>query len=200
MGDDELTDRLATDLGGSIELLVCAYERRLYAFGLTLTRSPRDAEEVAQDTFVRAYRALATYSPERIAALHLRPWLFQIAVNVARNRLRRVQIPEVPLDGVSRTDGPVARLTAERSDEPEAQAMAREGDARVGRLVGELPTRYREAVVLRHVHGLGYGEIAAIVGQPVGTVKSNVHRGVALLRAELAAERSVVPASAPVAR
>lgn len=184
MDDATLAALLAADLDGSFEALVRAYQHRLYAFGLRLTASPRDAEEIAQDAFIRAYRALARYPAERVAALRVRPWLFQIAVNVARNRQRGGRIHETPLD-VSE-EGTISR---EPADDPNVgpEATAERGEARdeLARLVAELPERYRAAVVLRHVEGLRYHEVAAALGQPVGTVKANVHRGVALLRRAL---------------
>ena len=90
---------LAEDLDGQFELLVRTYQDRLYSFALRLSRSREDAEEIAQDAFVRAYRALKTYAPERIAALSLRAWLYQIALNVTRNRFRRRRPVHVSLEG-----------------------------------------------------------------------------------------------------
>src|SRR5215212_10966000 len=95
--DDTLTTGLAADLDGTFEVLVRAYQDRLYAFGLRLTGNPRDAEEIAQDAFVRAYRALARYPAEQVRTLKLRAWLFQVTVNVARNRARAHRPTETPL-------------------------------------------------------------------------------------------------------
>jgi RNA polymerase sigma-70 factor (ECF subfamily) len=185
VNDDTLTHGLATDLDGTFEALVRAYQDRLYAFGLRLTGSPRDAEEIAQDAFIRAYRALTRYPAERIETLKLRAWLFQVTVNVARNRARTRRLAEVPLIS---EDGTLDRL-AERADNaadgPEQQAERHEEQEQLATVVATLPERYRAAVVLRHIQGLSYQEIAAVLGQPAGTVKSNVHRGVAYLRAAL---------------
>ncbi len=73
------------------ERLVRDHQHRIYALGLALTGNRHDAEDVAQDTFVRAYRALATYPPERIRELKQKAWLHRIAVNVVRNRVRGVR-------------------------------------------------------------------------------------------------------------
>ncbi len=180
----ELPEALAGDLDGSFERLVRDFQDRLYAFALRLTGSPQDAEEVAQDAFVRAYRALCDYPPERIRSLALKPWLYQIALNVARNRVRGRRLAVVPLDG------PDGRPRADPPDDerrrPEAAVERAERRDDLGALVAALPERYRAAVVLRHVEGLRYDELAAALGQPVGTVKANVHRGVRLLREALA--------------
>jgi RNA polymerase sigma-70 factor (ECF subfamily) len=184
---DDLTllTTLARDLDSGFEGLALAYQRRLYGLALRLTTSPPDAEEIAQDTLVRAYRALATYPAERIEALSLRPWLYQIAVNVWRNRVRRARLREVSLEGDA---GATAfELPASADAQPERQAEANERRREMAALVAGLAPRYRVAVTLRHVYELTYPEIAATLEQPVGTVKANVHRGVRILREALLA-------------
>jgi RNA polymerase sigma-70 factor (ECF subfamily) len=189
---DDLTllTALARDLDANFEALALAYQRRLYGLALRLTNSPPDAEEIAQDTLVRAYRALATYPAERIQALSLRAWLYQIAVNVWRNRARRARLREVSLEG---DDGAMAfELPGAAEAQPERQAESNERRRELGALVASLAPRYREAIVLRHVYELTYLEIAATLDQPVGTVKANVHRGVRLLRDALLAHADTV--------
>jgi RNA polymerase sigma-70 factor (ECF subfamily) len=184
---DDLTllTTLARDLDTGFEALALAYQRRLYGLALRLTSSPPDAEEIAQDALVRAYRALATYPTERIEALSLRPWLYQIAVNVWRNRVRRARLREVSLEG---DDGATAfEAPAPAETQPERQAESNERRQELGALVATLAPRYRVAVVLRHVYELTYPEIAETLEQPVGTVKANVHRGVRILREALLA-------------
>jgi RNA polymerase sigma-70 factor (ECF subfamily) len=180
--DGALVQALAGDLDVGFEAVVRAYQQRVYAFALRLTASPRDAEEIAQDAFVRAYRALAGYERERVLALKLRPWLFQIAVNVTRNRARGRRVNEVPLVTSDDRDGAAIDVPDDAAEQPDAVAERHANEAELAAIVASLPERYRAAVVLRHVQGLSYQEIAAALGQPAGTVKSNVHRGVALLR------------------
>ncbi len=84
MHDQDLSAALAADVDGSFEQLVLTFQDRLYAFALRLTGSPQDAEEVTQDAFVRAYRALVSYPDSRIRSLALRPWLHQIVLNIFR--------------------------------------------------------------------------------------------------------------------
>ncbi|MBV9791485.1 MAG: sigma-70 family RNA polymerase sigma factor, partial [Chloroflexi bacterium] len=95
---EDLEAALAANVDRCFECLVLTYQDRLYCFALRLTQNAQDAEEIAQDAFVRAYRALAGYDPERIATMALRPWLYQIALNVFRNRVRSRQLPVTPLD------------------------------------------------------------------------------------------------------
>jgi RNA polymerase sigma-70 factor, ECF subfamily len=183
MDDTSLSRGLATDLDGSFEQLVRTYQDRLYGFALRLTGSRQDAEESTQDAFVRAFRALERYPTERRRELHLRPWLYQIALNVVRNRVRRQQLPTLPVDG------PVANgLAAQPDQQPEIVALHAEGWHDLVHALAELPTRYKTAVVLRHVQGLSYAEAAEVLDQPIGTTKSDVHRGLRLLRERLEAD------------
>jgi RNA polymerase sigma factor (sigma-70 family) len=156
------------------ERMVHEHQDRIYGLGFALTGNRHDAEEVAQDTFLRAYRALCTYSPERIHELKQRAWLHRIAVNVARNRYRGVRPRLVELNGSEQDAEPG----------PEARAVRRAQLDDVAASLAALPVRYREAVVLRFVQDLSYAEVADALGQPVGTVKSNVHRALKLLRGE----------------
>ncbi len=156
------------------ERMVDEHKDRIFAASLAMTGNRHDAEEVAQDTFFRAFRALQTYSPERIRDLKERAWLHRIAVNVVRNRVRGVRPRLVELNG-SHPD---------RSPGPEANVMERMQIDELATRVAGLPMRYREAVVLRHVRDLSYAEVAEALGQPVGTVKANVHRGLKLLRGD----------------
>ena len=189
MSDEHsLSGRLASDLDAHFEELVRTFQDRLFGFALRLTTSPQDAEESTQDTFVRAYRAMQRYPAERVATLRLKPWLYQIALNVVRNRVRGVQIAQVAIDG------PVGETLTDtaREEQPESATLGAESLDRLARLIKDLPERYASAVVLRHVHGLSYVEAAEVLGQPVGTTKSDVHRGLRLLRTALEPELQLV--------
>jgi RNA polymerase sigma-70 factor (ECF subfamily) len=180
----ELPGRLAHDLDGAFEDLVVAHQRLVFGLALRVVGDPADAEEVAQDTFERAYHALAAYEAERVAAMRLRPWLATIALNLARNRLRRRPPPARPLeDG----DGQPLAVAAPAATGPAEVAERGQQRELLAELLAGLPRGYREAVVLRHVEGLPYAEVAEILGRPVGTVKTHVHRGVRQLREHLEA-------------
>jgi RNA polymerase sigma-70 factor (ECF subfamily) len=189
MSDDlSLSRRLATDLDSSFEDLVRTFQDRLYGFALRLTSSPQDAEDSAQDTFVRAYRALQRYPADRVAALKLKPWLYQIALNVVRNRVRTPRLAAVAINE------PVAntiRLDV-REEQPEPAALGTEVQAQLQAALRQIPARYATAVILRHIQGLSYAEAAQVLDQPVGTTKSDVHRGLRLLRSALDPESLLV--------
>jgi RNA polymerase sigma factor (sigma-70 family) len=181
---DDLTARLARDLEGSFAELMAEHQDLVFGVALRVTGDRQAAEDVAQEAFVRAYRALKRYPRARIEQMRLRPWLARISLNLARND-RRARRPNEPLDDTvwdhaSPVDGPV-RLV-ERREEHRLWS----------RLLNQLPERYRLAVALRHVEGLSYQEISDALARPVGSVKSDVHRGVRELRAAYEAELRLV--------
>ena len=182
--DSPLLAALADDLDRSFEALVVAHQDRLYSIALRMLGDPRDAEEAAQDAFVRVYRALAGYDRERIQALRLRPWLATIVLNLCRNRLaRRAGAGRVPppLSLDSALPGDMEPRTRAATG-PAASASVRAAAYEWAGLLMTLPAAYRRAIVLRHVDGLSYPELAIALDRPEGTVKAQVHRGLALLR------------------
>jgi RNA polymerase sigma-70 factor (ECF subfamily) len=188
--DEALRNRLADDLDGAFEDLVRAYQDRLFSFALRLTARREDAEEVAQDAFVRAYRALASYPAERVRAMALRAWLYQITLNVARNRFRGKKLKLVSLDHPLSPRGETAWEAADAEDtRPDARYEQSRRRTDMASLVAGLPERYRAPILLRYVEGLRLDEVAKVLGQPLGTAKSNVHRGVNALREALVASR-----------
>lgn len=181
--DSPLIAALADDLDGSFEALVLAHQDRLYSIALRVLGDPRDAEEAAQDAFVRAYRALAGYDTARIRELRLRPWLATIVLNLCRSRLARRPATGRPALSL---DAPLPGTLEPRADEshgPAAATAARAAAEDWAGLLMTLPPAYRSAVVLRHVDGLTYPELATALDRPEGTVKAQVHRGLGLLRA-----------------
>jgi RNA polymerase sigma factor (sigma-70 family) len=197
--DESLRSGLAADLDGTFESLVCAYQDRLYSFALRVTRNPQDAEEIAQDAFVRAYRALGSYEPARVRALALRAWLYRITLNVARNRLRGKRPRLVSLDSPhphphAGSESDVRwEPHADPAERPDARYEENRRRADIATLVGRLPKRYREPLILRYVEGLRLDEVARVLGQPLGTAKSNVHRGIVALRESLSRSRASAP-------
>ncbi|MBA3235743.1 MAG: sigma-70 family RNA polymerase sigma factor [Chloroflexi bacterium] len=180
---DPLIDLLAEDLDASFEALVQGHEDRIYTIALRMLGDPRDAEEAAQDTFVRAYRALGAFDRERISELRLRPWLATIALNVCRSRLTgRKARPRASLSlDVELPGGLEPRAPEARG--PAAIQASRDATADWAALLMTIPSTYRSPIVLRHVDGLSYPELALALDRPEGTVKAQVHRGLGLLRA-----------------
>lgn len=186
--DDRLTADLAHDLDGSFDALVLAHQDRLYSIALRVLGDPHDAEEAAQDALVRAYRALAEYEPARIRELRLRGWLATIVLNLCRSRVaRRAARGAAPLT-LDAEDGAFVAPPAPTWRGPSAVVERRAERDRWAVRLAALPLPYRSAVVLRHIDGLSYPEAAAALGRPEGTVKAQVHRGIAMLRTMLEAE------------
>lgn len=189
---DSLVADLASDLDGAFETMVRAFQDRLYSFAHRLCGNREDAEEVAQDSFVRAYRALKTYPAERIRALSLQAWLYRITLNVARNKWRGKRVRLVSFENGG-ADGEAARRAWESSnaadERPDSRLEQEQDRAGLASLVATLPERYRAALILRYVEGLRLEEVATILKQPLGTAKSNVHRAVNLLRRAISDSR-----------
>jgi RNA polymerase sigma factor (sigma-70 family) len=195
--DVALANRLSRDLEGAFPALVEGHQDRLYTIALRLLGDRRDAEEVAQDALVRAFRAMAGYPRERTAALRLRPWLASIAVNLSRNRRRRLEDRRPPNQLEPLLDAGFDPAADGRA-RPDAMSDRRETQRELARALLQLTPAVRAAIVLRHVDGLSVAETAEALGRPEGTVKAQVHRGLRELRSVL--ERSNVsfdPSSSP---
>lgn len=166
---------VAAAAGGDLdafEKLVQRHQTRLVGYLRGLTNTEVDAEDLAQEAFLRAYRSLKGFR----GTSSFRTWLYQIATNVFRNWLekRRNQAPvnagsiDAPPPGM---DEPVEPMGEEN---PEAQHLQRDA---IDRALAQLPDDQREAVLLRDVEGFEYREIAEQLGVPLGTVESRIFRG-----------------------
>ena len=165
----------------NFETVVDDYQRRLYGFALRMTGNREDAEEIVQDAFVRAFRALGKMNEQQRAELRLQPWLYTITLNVTRNRLRSKRPTNVALDSLADPDA-LLNETQEGPERPE-QVVERGTDVElVEQALLQLPMHLRAAATLRFIEGRSHPEIAEILNQPIGTVKSHVHRAVRILR------------------
>ncbi|HEX2048188.1 MAG TPA: RNA polymerase sigma factor [Acidimicrobiales bacterium] len=175
---DDLPLRLSLDLEEAFPEVVAGYEQAVFTTALRMTGGrTEDAADVAAEAFLRAYTALRGYPTERIGQLQLRPWLLTIVLNLLRNEARAAsrRPRHVGLDAWS--------SPADGREGPEEHVQRHDGQARLGGLLTELPEAQRTAVVLRHVVGLPYAEMAVVMGCPAGTAKSHVARGLQRLRA-----------------
>jgi len=174
---DDLPQRLGHDIEEAFPDVVATYQHAVYTTALRVSGCQEDAADMAAEAFLRAYAALRTYGPERLGQLQLRPWLLTIVLNLLRNEARAAgrRPAQVGLE--------VRAPVVDGQESPEEHAERREGQSRLGALLTELPDTQRTAVVLRHVVGLPYAELALVMGCPEGTAKSHVARGVQRLRA-----------------
>jgi RNA polymerase sigma-70 factor, ECF subfamily len=172
-GFDPLAARLADGDPLAPRDLVERHYRELYRYAFSVLREERAAEDAVQDAFERAFSALGRYSEERLRAMRLRPWMYRITLNVARNRLR--QRREVLVEEPSVAGGAA-------SDQDREAVM----DVLAG--LGKLPERQRVAVTLRYLQDMPYAEISGVTGWPEGTAKTLVRRGLMRLRSLMVEE------------
>ena len=157
--------------------LVRRYERPVFSLIFRMVRNRALAEDLAQDTFVKVLNALDSYRPE----YKFSSWIFKIANNVAIDQLRRRELDTLSLDGSpdARTQQEVeatALQATDRSESPLAELEARELGTAIEQAILKLRPEYRACIVLRHVEGRAYEEIAEALDLPLGTVKTYIHR------------------------
>lgn len=173
--DDRIRLALTEDVDAGFVVLFESYQRLVFSTALRVSGRWADAEDLTADAFLRAYRALRDYSPERLVTLRPRAWLVTILLNGWRNRQRSAaRRPTAPLEAAGEPVDPRADVAGAVAD--------RETGAEMAALLAQLPHAQRVAVVLRHMSELSIAEIAEVLGSPEGTVKSHISRGLARLR------------------
>jgi RNA polymerase sigma-70 factor (ECF subfamily) len=167
--------------------LVRRYERPVFALLFRMVRDRELAEDLAQETFVKALNAIESYRPE----FKFSSWIFKIANNAAIDHLRRRELDTLSLDGSPHAETPEAmQATAlqigARQESPLDTVEAKELGTAIEAAIGTLRPEYRSCILLRHVEGRAYEEIAEILNLPLGTVKTYIHRARNELRLSLA--------------
>lgn len=171
--DEELVRACVEGDRRAFDVLVERHQRQVYRLCYRFVGSHEDASELAQDAFVRAYRALAKF--ERTAKFTT--WLHRIAVNVCLNRLALRRPAHEPLDEHA--------PPAARGEAADAAVLRGERAARVRAAIARLPTKQRATLILRAYHDLPHEEIAGILGSSVGAVKANFFHALANLKKQL---------------
>ena len=175
-----LNRRLAADLDKAFPAFVGEMQSAVFNGARRWLPARQDAEDISQEVFVSAYRALQGYPADQIASLRLRPWLFTITLNLCRNhsRSRGRRPAQVALGD---TDRAGAEMT-------EADALEQLATDEWRERLALLAPRQRDAIVLRLVVGLSYDEIGEVINRPAGTAKSDVYRGLERLRTMIPTE------------
>ncbi len=174
--DLSLVRRVQRGERGAYDLLVLKYQHKVVKLVMRYVREPADAEDVAQEAFIKAYRALPKFRGD--SAFYT--WLYRIAINTAKNALAaRVRSPvsyelEMQNNGNDEASDMVNRL--KDPETPEGLALTEEIRDTVNRAIQALPEDLRTAIVLREIEGMSYDEIAASMECPVGTVRSRIFR------------------------
>jgi RNA polymerase sigma-70 factor (ECF subfamily) len=166
--------------------LVRRYQRPVFSLIYRMVRDREIAEDLAQETFIRVLNAIDSYRPEH----KFSSWIFKIANNAAIDHLRRREPDLLSLEGApDATSAERQEATAlqvrDRTESPLEELEARELGSHIERAIGRLRPEYRACILLRHVEGRPYEEIAGILGLPLGTVKTYIHRARAELRESL---------------
>jgi RNA polymerase sigma-70 factor, ECF subfamily len=176
-GQERSDETLAVEArGGSEEAfreLVERFQAPVFSLLVRIVRRPELAEELAQESFVKAWRALDRFDPAR----KFSSWLFKIAHNTALDALRRRDPDPLSLDGPPAAGEPVHELPADpRAEDPLARTLGREAGRLLEAAIAEMRPAYREILLLRFAEGLSYEEIAEVTSAPLGTVKVHLYR------------------------
>jgi RNA polymerase sigma-70 factor (ECF subfamily) len=158
--------------------LLGRYQRPVFSLIYRMVRDREQAEDLAQETFVRVFNNIERYDP----AYKFSSWIFKIATNLTIDWIRRKELQTVSIDGsryaTSADEIESSAITVESGDEnPDELLVARVLGAEIELAIGQLRPEYRQAIVLRHIEDRPYEEISQIMALPLGTVKTYIHRG-----------------------
>jgi RNA polymerase sigma-70 factor (ECF subfamily) len=172
--DLSLVQRAQRGEPGAFDALVRRYQHKVVKLVMRYVRNPTEAEDIAQDAFIKAYRALSRFRGD--SAFYT--WLYRIAINTAKNSLASRARNPVQLDsnGSGDEDRPSLEERMIDTATPEALALTEEIRATVSAAIDRLPEDLRTAIMLRELEGLSYEEIAKTMDCPVGTVRSRIFR------------------------
>jgi RNA polymerase sigma-70 factor (ECF subfamily) len=173
--DLSLVQRAQRGETGAFDALVRRYQHKVVKLVMRYVRNPTEAEDIAQDAFIKAYRALPRFRGD--SAFYT--WLYRIAINTAKNSLASRARNPVQLDaggGGDDDDRPGLEERMIDAATPEALALTEEIRATVTAAIDQLPDDLRTAIMLRELEGLSYEEIAKTMDCPVGTVRSRIFR------------------------
>jgi RNA polymerase sigma-70 factor (ECF subfamily) len=181
--DQQLVERVQRGDKAAFDLLVVKYQRKIFRLLSRLIRDPVEIEDVAQEAFVKAYRALPNFRGE--SAFYT--WLYRIAINTAKNHLvsqgrRAPTTTEADIeDAETFDDGDHLRDL----NTPDSMLLSKQVAEAVNRAIDKLPDDLRTAIVLREIEGLSYEEIAETMNCPIGTVRSRIFRAREAIAQEL---------------
>lgn len=181
--DRQLVEKARQGDKRAFGLLVEKYQRRLYRLLSRMVRDPEEVEDIAQETFIKAYRALPNFRGD--AAFYT--WLYRIGVNTAKNYLatRKKAMPTISDQALDDDDEPDERLVAQDIATPESELHSKQIAIAVNQAVEALPEELRSAITLREMEGLSYEEIAELMDCPIGTVRSRIFRAREAIAAKL---------------
>ncbi len=178
--DQALVERHRRGDRAAFESIYASHKALVFSLCLRLAGDRELAQDLAQETFLRLHRHLGRFR----GGSALSTWIYRVTLNVCRSRFGRRTLVVEPIETAFAGGEPAAA-----GPDPEQLAAAAEDGERLAQALSHLPLQFREAVVLRDVEGLGYEEIAGVLGVPIGTVRSRIARGRDALRLLLAGAR-----------
>jgi RNA polymerase sigma-70 factor (ECF subfamily) len=168
--DEKLVALAQADDERAFGELVGRYESKVYRLGIKMLRNPQDAEDVLQDTFLRAYRGIKSFKGNSTFST----WIYRITANSALMRLRKKQLPTVSIEDSDERDAPIN--IADWAPGPVEQLLNQETREAMQDAIESLPAEFGQVFVLRDVEGLSNAEVAEILDLSVAAVKSRLHR------------------------
>jgi RNA polymerase sigma-70 factor, ECF subfamily len=174
---DDMIRQMAPDDPRLSEALVSEYFNFVYHLGCSILGDPGEADDAAQETFIRALRCLTSYQP----GTNFKAWLARITVNICRSRQRKARTRQMLQDALQLR----WLLQPPREQTPEEAIILSEGVRGMHQAVEALPEKYRIPVLLRYVHGMSVPEIAVVLDVPEGTLYSRLHYAHRQLRQRL---------------
>jgi RNA polymerase sigma-70 factor (ECF subfamily) len=180
LADSDLIERAVAGQSDCFDELVKRYHKPIASFIFRMIGNRETALDLTQEVFIKVYGSLERYKPE----FKFSTWIYKIASNTAIDHLRKSAVSTAPLYLVNDEEEFELPIPS-RTLSPERALERRERAAQIEEVVSQLPPRYRELIVLRHVSELGYEEIADVTGLPLGTVKNRIFRAREAMRKHL---------------
>jgi RNA polymerase sigma-70 factor (ECF subfamily) len=168
--DEALVARAQEEDERAFGELIERYETKVYSLALKMLRNPEDAEDVLQDTFLRAYRGLKSFKGHSTFST----WIYRITANSALMKLRKKQLPTVSIEDADERETPIN--IADWAPGPVEQLLNQETQEAMADAIEALPAEFRQVFVLREVEGLSNADVAEILDLSVAAVKSRLHR------------------------
>lgn len=177
LADEELVQLCLQGDRAAFAEIVNRYEKQIFSLAYRLTNNVEDAQDLAQEVFIKLYQVLDKFDGQR----NFFPWMYKVATNVCYTALRRKPQQNVPLEKVIE----FAPLIPKSDSQPEEYTEKREMQQLVQKAIAQLPENYRLPIVLRYLEEMSYQQIADAMGLPLSTIETRLFRGRSLLKQRL---------------
>ena len=181
--DNLLIEQCLKGQQSSFSELIDKYKNLVFNLAYRMTYNLQDAEDISQEVFIRVYKSLSNFNPR----YKFSTWLYQMTLNLCRDRFRKGKISSVSLDAPFNKDDQkdLSLIIPDNQNNPEDIIMGVEQTNFINDLIAFLPLKYREVIVLRHLRDLSYDEMSKILNISIGSVKSRLFRARELLKNKL---------------